>query len=140
MEKFLEVSKILDGEKDGREFKIAHFKSVRMLENGKTVFSGQASGTRLFNLGKEPEVGDLFEGSIISYETTPYVLKVDGMERTVNKTTVVVFGDETPIEVANKSLERNNACVVINGQPTKVMATAPKEPVVTAKEETEAGK
>lgn len=89
--------------------------------NGKSIFTGTTSGARLFNPGKEPNVGDLFQGKIIQFETTPYT--IDGKE--VAKITVCAMADENPIELANAQLKRNNACVLQNGKPTVVLETVP---------------
>ena len=71
-------------------------------------------GTKFYAIGKCPDVGSVFNGSIMQLETTDYPIG----ERTVNKITVVAIGEESPTNVANGQLERHQACVVLNGKPT----------------------
>ena len=106
------------------EFFSAIFRPVKdFLPSGKTIYSGTGSASRPFNPSKAPQVGDAFEGVIKQFDTTDY--QIDGL--VVNKSTIVAFSDENPIDVANKLLERNNACVVVNGKPTKVLSVVKPE-------------
>jgi len=127
MEQLLEVQKIetLKSDKVGVEFKKVTFKGVKYLGDRKVKTN--VEGTR--NLWPTHDVtladgskttikgdvefdgilvGDLFDGSVASFTTTPY--QVDG--RTLNQYKCVVFKHENPLVVAAKNLKQNNAAPI----------------------------
>jgi hypothetical protein len=63
-------------------------------------------------------------GKIQRFETTSY--EIAG--RSVNHFTLAVFNGENGVELANSRLVRNNACVILNGKPSKEMTKAPVTP------------
>lgn len=104
------------------------FRAVtKVLDNGRSLY-GSASGVRVFNEGKEPQAGDLFEGKIQQFETTPYEIEAG---KPVTKISVVAFADENPLELANKQLEKYRASVILDGKPTKVFEAPKPTPTVT---------
>jgi hypothetical protein len=96
------------------EFMRVTFRPVQFLANGKAVFIGDKIGTRVYNPGKEPQLGQLFTGSIHEFKTTPYKIGDNAAE----KCTCVAMADENPVEVANNILDRHDACVIVNGVPS----------------------
>lgn len=131
--KILEVFTCEENTSDsGVVFYKVGFRAVTVDEKGNSLFAGREKGTATFFAGEQPNVGDRFQGDIYHFETTPYEI---GDGREVNKVKIVAFADETPLEIANKLLERNNACVIMNGNPTKKL----KKKVVAKVEETEPG-
>lgn len=94
------------------------------------VASSFDSGTRVFNPGKEPKIGDLFQGTIQHFNTTSYPIG----DRTVNKITVVAGASENATDLANAQLKKHKACVLkADGTPTvkfkKIANPAEKEEV-----------
>lgn len=112
---FLEVTKVTTevAQSTNRDYMRAIFAPVKFIGD-RTVKTSRDSAAVLFNVGKEPQVGDLYEGAIHKFTTTDY--EIDG--RTVNTISVVAMSGENPTDVANAQLARNNACVVLNGKPT----------------------
>ena len=117
---YLEVSKTETRVSDStnQEYVRAEFRPVKFLDNGKTIFTSATSGTRIFNPGKAPQAGDVFEGKVVAFDTTDYDITdvVTKSTNTVNKLTVVAFSDENPQDLALKQAARNGATLVINGK------------------------
>lgn len=127
MEKFLEVTSVIKmiHEATNREFMRAVFCPIKFVGD-RAIKTNRNSGSILFNVGKEPQVGDIYEGGLHTFETTDY--EIDG--RVVNSITVVGLADENPLEIANKQLERNSACVIMNGKPTVDLKKLVKAPIL----------
>lgn len=116
MENVLEVTTVetVTSETTGRKFDRATFRAVTDFIGERTIF-GSHTGARIYNEGGAPRVGDLMGGKVHKLETTPYTIG----DNEVTSTSVVVFSDEIPLDVANRALARNNASVVVNGKATK---------------------
>lgn len=117
-----------------QKFVICRFREVEVGENGlPIIFEGDhllkndKSASRVYNEGKGVKVGKFIKGEIREFKTTPYEITGDnGKSNTVNKTTVVVFGDDVPLDVANTQLARHNACVLNEkGEPTVDLKAKP---------------
>jgi len=126
MEKLLQVTRVetLHSDKANCDFKKITFSAIKLMGNREVkIFGG---GVR--NLWPEHEVtlstgektiikadkyydgifvGDLFEGEVKRFDTTPYSLDKSG--RMINQWTGVVFSTENPLVVAAKNLRQNNA-------------------------------
>lgn len=121
MKGILEVFSVdADTSDSGVNYFRASLRPVTVNEHNQSVFSSGLKGTRTFFEGEEPNVGDRFGGGIYEMKTTEYTIG----ERTVSKIKFVAFSDETPVDVANKILEKSNACVLkADGTPSKKMRT-----------------
>ena len=130
MNTFLKVTEVVNRkDKNGRPFQTVTFSEILYLSAGQVVLTGKTRTRNLWSsteeikgdtLYNQLQVGSMVEGSIQSFDTTAFEIEAqDGTTRSVNKTTVVVFGFENPIAYANAQLKRNNACVVNeHGEPT----------------------
>lgn len=117
----------------GREFKQMEFAEVQYIDgighiltnkqnrkrnvwneftdNREGMNGAQFAADPLFASGK---VNDLVAGEILTVKTTPFTITFpDGSKgREGNKLTGVIFEGEVGIDVFNRQLKRNNACVV----------------------------
>lgn len=98
----------------GKKFDRATFRAVTGFIGERTLF-GSATGSRIYNQGKSPRVGDLMGGAVHKLKTTPYVIG----DNTVEATSVIVFADENAVDMGNRALAQNGASVIVNGKPTK---------------------
>src|SRR5688572_30196617 len=66
----------------------------------RSIFTSGNSGARIFNVGKEPKAGEIFQGSLVKMDTTPYKIKGTngGTDREVTSITVVAFADDNAQE------------------------------------------
>ncbi len=118
----LKVIKIVPGvDKNGGNFKSVTFEYLREVGN-QTVRTGQTSTrvlqpertvgdkTYLEHFAYQCQVGDLFEGEIMEFNTTPYSVG----ERQVKKFSCALIGKEVKnsIFVANGLLRSKGACVI----------------------------
>lgn len=140
MQSFLKVTDVQNkADKNGRPFQTVTFSEIKFLPNGQEILTGK---TRTRNLwSTTPEVkgdtlygqltkGSFVEGSIETFNTTPFVVN----DRNVNKTTLVVFSFENPVTYANQQLKRNEAVVVDeHGQLTGTIPTTFAEAEVVTK-------
>ena len=127
-------------DKNGRPFQVITFTEVGFLNN-QEILTGKSRTRNLWsttpdqkgdNLYNQLQVGSMVAGSIQSFNTTPFSVN----DRTVSKTTVVVFDFENPVSYANSQLKRNGACVVNeHGQPTATFNLPKADPTEVEEEE-----
>lgn len=126
--KFLQVTDCVKGTNDsGRDYYLTTFESVEMVGNA-FYANSRKRATSIGN--NQYAVGQIVLGEIREFATTPYTIE----GRIVKSTTVVVFGAEIPLTVANAKLKSNKACVVnVDGTPTApenlVEANDPASPI-----------
>ena len=110
--KILEVFNVdqVVSERTGRPYVRVSFRAATVDDKGNSMFSGLEKGTRIVFPGEEPNVGDRFAGSIITFPTSEY--EIEG--RTINKCKMVVFEGENGVELVNDLLESqgHNACAL----------------------------
>lgn len=138
VQSFLEVQNVeTDTAKDGRQFQKVTFRLIKFLGD-RQVKTTQTRSRNLWEANELPDgrvikadalfgectTGMLVDGTIMTYNTTPYKIG----ENTVNTWTGVVFNGENGITVANNQLKNQGACVVDeHGQPTaNVKVSTPK--------------
>jgi hypothetical protein len=116
-EKLLECTSVVprNSKTTNKPYMMATFRPVKVIGE-KTVITGRNSGNVPFNPGKEPSVGDLFEGALVRLSTMPYQIE----DNTVDSITVVAFADENPVQIANRLLttQHGDVCVLVNGKPS----------------------
>lgn len=129
---YLEVieNQTLVSESTNIEYVRSKFAEVEFVGD-RTIIALDKTAFRMYTPSKEFPVGTLMKGKIITLATEDY--DING--RTVNKITVCVVGDENPIEVANKSLQRNgdDVWVMHNGKSTKPEVKAEDKPAKAEK-------
>ena len=138
MYNFLKVTGISDLKENakGLKYVTVGFRPLVMLPNGMEVFSNQREKTRtlfgangdikadpLFEeiLAGKVKVGALVEGSIQSFQTTPY--QPEGFKTPVTTYSCVVFKGENGTTYASRQLKQNYATVV---DPTTGDLVAPQ--------------
>ena len=132
MQQILKVTETRNAiDKAGVPYQVVKFESFKVVDimgTSRTIATGK-SGTRILRPERTIttgqvikadtfygcQVGDLMEGTIERFNTTPYEVN----ERTVFHYSCVVFANENGVTYANNQLKVNNACVVDeHGQPT----------------------
>lgn len=110
----------------GQKYLSVTFKPLILLESsGSEVFSNQKERQRILFGSKDNNKGDLLfseiqkgslkigsivEGTIQTFNTTPY--QPEGYEKEITSTTIVVFSGENGLTIANRNLKQNFASVV----------------------------
>lgn len=137
--KFLEVSNsvLIEGE-NGNFYKVSFTPCTFHPVNGKTLYTSGQSVSRLFNDGKQPEVGTVYSGEIKKFNTTEYPVGKGTDEKMVTTLSIAVFEDEEAEDLAFKQLARNGA-TLINASGKEMVNPYAKEEEITPAPKAKAG-
>jgi len=124
----------IENEATGRSFIQATLVAVKEKFEGEWVLQLDPNTRQVikrsmtFFTNSAPEVGGLLVGEVKHFLTTPYEIKhPDGTSDLVEKYSCIVLDGEDPVKVANMRLQRNDACVIQNGKPTRDLKPAMSE-------------
>jgi len=127
MYNFLKVTGIGEVKENAKGLRYVQvsFRPLTMLPNGMEVFSNQKDKSRILfgsngDIKADPlfedaiagkiKPGAIVEGSIQSFQTTPY--QPEGFNNPVSNYSCVVFKGEIGVTYANRQLKSNYACII----------------------------
>ncbi len=104
---------------NGRKFQKITFSEQKMLPGNRIMKTRNTRTRNVWDVSTDGKVkadsyynalrvGDIVEGSVVRFDTTPYTVG----ERTVETWSGVIFSDENPVTYANSQLKTNNASVI----------------------------